>query len=854
MARKAQRLGPTTARNEKLTYQQVLVVVSGEQSVKSVMKMILRICNLTNTSPPPRGQEREASESGKRKFDDFEPSLQHDGFCPDNKDWSTSAQGLPLEGHGGIDNVIMNVNVKTNIHKFMAAFLIVYNMGKSMFDMLGSREETLLQKAGNLLRVYEKISKDILRTPSSACISTSSVECDKFRWLLCDFYEAFDSWSKPHLGMKVVRVQNLLDGLYHADELLADGHAEASVLRRRFQAQRHILRIYLTSLQGDVVAVFKMEIALMQCRAVRFRNCSTEQPPGDILFPMNSYQPQSNGEIAPGVELEDATRHTFLEDVSDATLKTSVMSALNSTNPADHLVPTRATLQPIYELLVDPSFRVRADGDCGLEHPSLMRVRVALNATFFDTMVQELSTEPPVFTNLLLFLHELHASIVDLQAPEQHETSFMYRDGMKPWAGIKQGIDRVLDIPSILQQIADGKFKWDGWCKLIRDIATTLQQHRPPPRVLPPLHVQMCLSLCKPVDELSRWTSIQQTMQQAGSYENEGLKPRLLRLAMLFFKNIVRTARLDVYNRVLDSLGDFAKNRGHESMIRMVGLSFKGNEPKLFRTHAWIRRSIQIDGGSCIRKFTAACTSQQKISAYIDILTIGTVDLICRKSITMLADKELFPETLLYDIHRVRNMRKEINFYIVLSALISLLSSWAQKNFAKNISKTYAHDMLECVAKCLLESEIVSDNVQGLVEMAVQKTKLFIRTKQIPVFKCAVTNIDLSFLHLKEVLMASLRDSNNRHLNIFASLFRRSLLARIISRTGSTPSSTLQEERLNDNMVPRRILGVLHPKLQQLLCLMNKMISVNGIIFEEQYSSIIMQQVTSTLMSDFRCD
>ena len=853
-ARIAQRLGPSTTMNEKLTYQQVLAVVSGEQSVKSVMKMLNRICNLTNASVSPHGHARIASGSGKRKFDDFNPSSLDDGVCPENDEWCESAHGISLEGYGDIGDVVMDVDVKTNIHKFMAAFLIVYNLGKSMFDMLGPREETLLQKAENLLTVYERICRGILQTPSSVCGSTSFMDHVCFRRLLCDFFEAFDLWSKPHLVMKVIRVQNLLNGLYHADELLVDGHAEAAVLHIQFLAQRHILRVYLTSLQGDAVAVFRMEIALMQARATRCQNRSTEKVPGDVLSPMNSYQPQKNGEVHSGDGLTDATRHTFMDDVSDEALRSSVMTALNATNPADYLVPSRATLQPIYELLVDPSFRVRADGDCGLEHPSLMRVRVALNATFFDTMVQELSTEPLVFTNLLLFLQELHGSIVDLQIPAEHETIFMYNSGRAPWAGVKESIDRVINIPTILQKIADGKFQWDDWCKLIQDIATTLQQHRPPPRILSPPHIQICLSLCKPFAELSRWKSILQTMQQAGSHGNEGLKPRLLHLAMLFFKNIVRTARLDVYNRVLDSQKDFAKNRGYESMVRMVGPSFQGNESQLLRSHAWIRRSIQLDDGSCLRNFASACTPQQKISAHVDILTIGTVDLICRKSVTMLADKETFPETLLYDIHRVRSMRREINFYIVLSALVSLLSSWAQRNFAQNIGKTYVHDMLGNVAKCLLESEIMSDNVQGLVEMAVQETNLFIRTRRIMVFKSTAMNVDIAFLHLKQSLLESLRDNNNRRLNIFASMFRRTLLARIISRTGTTPSSTLQEGEPNDRIVPRSILAMLHTKMQTLLSLMNKMISVNSIIFEDQYASIIMQQVTSKLMSDFRCE
>ena len=125
LARKAQRLGPTTAKNEKLTYQQVLVIACGEQSVKSVMKMLHRICNMSKTAVSACGTERAGSELVKRKLDDFASTSQDDVFCSEQRNYSTSARGISLEGHGDISNVVMNVNVKTNIHKFMAAFLMV---------------------------------------------------------------------------------------------------------------------------------------------------------------------------------------------------------------------------------------------------------------------------------------------------------------------------------------------------------------------------------------------------------------------------------------------------------------------------------------------------------------------------------------------------------------------------------------------------------------------------------------------------------------------------------------------------------------------------------------------------------
>ncbi|KAJ1465311.1 hypothetical protein T484DRAFT_1757506 [Baffinella frigidus] len=707
----------------------------------------------------------------------------------------------------------------TDIQKFMAAYMIMHTNGTHVFEYMGLSEKNLLAAARSMISMFEGVCSCIRERSIKSDITAAISAAAEFLTLLSKYYNAFDTWKTVDTYKERRRIEHLMNSLYEADELLPNGCIESHLLHKRFYAQRHVLRIRLVMVVGDVTCVTKTENRLSEARIRRCKvyqhddangqaswgcvpqhwTSRVDKPRGDVLLPLASYTYGSpcaeSSRIAAG-------------DSDAVTVATAVAIALISPVPAGVLVPPWSGVHIVRELLTDASFSIRKDGNYGTEHSSIENIRCVVNGSFFRSVEDELLLTPPCYTRLLMTLRELHVSIYKLQ-----NVTSVYANGPSRWSGLKSSIDRVFDMASITRHVNQGSFTWSTCSKLVNGILNALQSHAP--------------DTSQDLHPFAQTI----TLKMQATNTDAMAQPRVLCHILVFMHKYVHTERTTNENVEIDSVRDFVASHGIESQRLKNSKAIFSGELHLQNTRTWLRNTMQHDNGDWLCEFATANNRQCKMALLTGLLAMGMVNIVCASSVPISVDVKTFPETFLPNVHSIRDMRLQVNMYVVTSAVLSVVSTWRDQHPLKPMD-------MNKLGKILLNSTLFSTDINGVVSLTM---------KHVKTSEDGLNALDYCALQL--VLSKTLQTKNSDKLVVAATTVRKLLLFGLKTKAKQDDMHSKPMHTMAMKLLPPANYSSIAPRIYEMVARVRKMVEVNLKIFGVQYSELVIDEVADIFTS-----
>jgi len=319
----------------------------------------------------------------------------------------------------------------------------------------------------------------------------------------------------------------------------------------------------------------------------------------------------------------------------------TVHSGINETTAAGSggayaALPGRMTNEQLaHELLMDPTFQLDESGGCSVENPVFHRIRESFHQAFWDSLVDDLKLATPCYVRVLRVLSEI-------------------RDGISDLAGSREAgsIAEAVDLSYINQQAEAGLYDWDSCQKLVSTIVAIVMRVQAPKRD----------------DETkAKWKEVEKRMKDAQSED----QPRELCKALEFLLDRVNAMRIDAANARLRLIAPVIKDHGIDYERGKFQDKLNDGTLTLERTTSWINDAVSelVTG----RHDVLHRLLEGEPSEFVKVHCEAVLSIVTERKIAPRA--EAVPETLMMDIARLQNMRKEFDYIAEAATVMVAVTS-----------------------------------------------------------------------------------------------------------------------------------------------------------------------------------
>ncbi|EKX31408.1 hypothetical protein GUITHDRAFT_122397 [Guillardia theta CCMP2712] len=476
-----------------------------------------------------------------------------------------------------------------NIRKFIAAILID-NRPEGCFETLG-RLEARVQDAARLMittfRGICRIHPTVSWRPEG---SQSWAEWRDFLSQLNNYLVCFEIWKVPDEHKLTERVKHGLLALYKAESHLKPGDIDMTKMKQDFHSQKLKLRMKLKQIAGE--------------SGVRLFD--------DFL--------REQGFIVTEEDLQEYVPESEEENVK--VNKDGVSS-----------LPGRMTNEQLaHELLLDPGFKLDAQGAGYVENETLSNIREAFKQSFWASLVDDLRLSVPCYVRVLKVVGEVRDGIIDLVPSRARE--------------LREKIDIAYWKEQIDQELID-------WPSCVALIDTLLS-----------IEIDMQRGELKQ-ETIRERVRIKEEMEGAATED----QPRIFCVSLQFALDQVNKMRVEAANDRLRSIAFVIQNHGVEYERAHMARKIKKNPLYLRITPSWIRKTVEAETTRSFGMLSKILTGDSQ--AYKDIHSLAVLRLVASDEPVQ---TDTCPETLSLDLVRLQHLHNQFNFDKIAACMLAMAS------------------------------------------------------------------------------------------------------------------------------------------------------------------------------------
>ena len=348
--------------------------------------------------------------------------------------------------------------------------------------------------------------------------------------------------------------------------------------------------------------------------------------------------------------------------VFDANRRVNPQAALSGGGDAYASVPGRMTNEQLaHELLIDPTFQLDESGGLGVENPVFHRIRETFHQAFWDSLVDDMQLETPAYTRVFRVLAEV-------------------RDGLKDLCGARDSVNRVsevIDIDFIKQRVESGAFDADAAFALLTSAAGIVRELQSPSR---------------DQETSAKWAECVAKRSEAGVSVG-----RWFCFGLEFLLGRVNAMRIDAANSRLRIIAPVIRDHGVEYERGKFQDKLDSGALTLERTRRWLKgavaRSVAVYQRASIEDLLGGSER-----GFLGVHTEAMVGLVVDVPGTLSPSD--CPETLLADVHRINQMRREFKDGV---ARVSLLVTARHEiaNAARGKAPEQVRAVVDTVARAI---------------------------------------------------------------------------------------------------------------------------------------------------------
>lgn len=464
-----------------------------------------------------------------------------------------------------------------------------------VFEAVGDLESKVLCASKPMLEAFHKTAEAL-----SKGVPWHQVKRDTARELpalLCEYLRAFKDWKLVDERKLAERLKKALRGLEDAERALKDEEEESNI-RVELIAQQQRLREKLAQIAGH------KEVAA-----------------------------------------HDAERRAAAGSTAVATVF-KVAGSSDAAPPPGH-VGGMTNEQLAHELLLDKDFRL--DEKSGMSEDKLVhtKIRETFERAFWESLVEDLSADPPSYSRVLSVMTEIKTGIESLAAG--------YTEARQ--------IGEIVDVELITQQLSKDSLDYKGCENLVDAIVG----------VLVSMHDRM-KSTKRREETVNKWADVREKMVNAPENDNSA-KASAICAALELVLDRVHAVRVDTANHKLKAITPVIREHGVDYEKSQFNKKLEKKIIGLERTRAWISHTVsELTRGQDTR-VDASDLIQGKPGDFEAVFYIAIVDLIADYpnwggTTRERAQKDEIPETMLLDLLRVQALNKHFHANVVSSIIL----------------------------------------------------------------------------------------------------------------------------------------------------------------------------------------
>lgn len=324
----------------------------------------------------------------------------------------------------------------------------------------------------------------------------------------------------------------------------------------------------------------------------------------------------------------------------------------NSTMARLPQVGSMTNEQLAHELLLDKNFRL--DDKSGMSEDKLVhtKIRETFERAFWESLVDDLSCDPPSYARVLSVLTEIKVGIETLGAGHAEAHT----------------IGEIIDVDLITEQLDSHALSHHGCLHLIDGTV----------RVLVSMHDRM-KSPSRRQETTEKWDVMRQTMTEA-SDTDVVVRARFICAALEFVLDRVHSVRVDTANNKLKAIAPTIREHGIDFEKSHFNKKMDKKMITLDRTKAWIAHTVLELTQSNDTRAPLADLVKGKAEVFEVVLYTGIVNLVAGYpqwgGATHNAEQEdLIPETMLLDLLRVKALNTHFHTDVVSSTILVTVES-----------------------------------------------------------------------------------------------------------------------------------------------------------------------------------
>ena len=516
---------------------------------------------------------------------------------------------------------------KINVRVFIASFMIAWHP-KRVFESEGALEKDLTAKAIKMLKIYDQICDDIIKSENWLDLKDAADTAVMFHDSLHAYLEAFQAWKIPDEHRLKARITHALNALQEADDELLDYEIGFESIRSQLRAEKKRLLEKLRKIIGcDAVKM------IQDLRLVMGKSAFTT-------------------EVDVGASKDSEELHQF--DMFDI-----------------NAGPRRLSNQQIaHELLLDPTFEIKDYGGYKDDHPACERMRATFHKAFWDSLADDLRFEPAIYVRTLLVFQEIKKHIKGLE-------------DMAVASQIDRHVGDVIDFDLINQMIEKNAFTWETCTKLISDIFSLMKHLNFV--LVPSSIVSDSLANCNgtrkrntPESERglvthdsAAWATVERLMAEAAL--DNSLKPVALCEAVKFLLNTIQYTAVTISNKRIKAVLPIIQEHGLEYERDKLNKLLSTKSISLMNITALIHLTISNDvtaGRMNIEDLTI--NDSAKAVSYTSIMNSVLVELIVGTNAMTIAT---FPELWVLDKRRIFDIQTAFKFLVRVGCVVVIIGN-----------------------------------------------------------------------------------------------------------------------------------------------------------------------------------
>lgn len=475
------------------------------------------------------------------------------------------------------------IDEKPNIRVFLAAFMLIARPD-NCFETVGYLERNVLNSANELVNCF----KDICNRIESNKSITLNDWCSYMPFIekLNDYLTKFKDWKVPDENKLAERIKHAVTALYRAESHLTLNNPEYLSMKKEFGAQKIKLRSKMIQIAG-VQALKELDNQLKEA----------------------------------GIFNEDLPTDNIQEIPNNTNA-----SGLSS-------LPGRMTNEQLaHELLLDPTFKLDAEGAGYIDNPILSKVRESFKIAFWNSLVDDLKLSPPCYIRVIKVIGEVRDGIIDLVPSRSKE------------------LKEMIDTSYWREQSELKNLDWTSCISLIKGI------------------LYIIIEIAEPFRKEEIKTSIKNLEQEMIDSKPEQ-HPESFCKALEYVLSRVNIMRVDAANSRLRRIQHVINNHGVEYEQAHMAKKLKANPNYLIITPKWIHNTIDDELKNGRVDLTKIINGDA--STYLNIYTAAVLNLIKNKEPLQISD---CPETLKLDIIRLQKYNIDFHFDVTAACMIMMAS------------------------------------------------------------------------------------------------------------------------------------------------------------------------------------